>query len=547
MVKPKAKKWLIGAGLLFAVGMVAAFLTASYLSRKFEPYLRDQAIAYLQKRFNSDVQLAWLKVRLPKASPLRLLLTKGRGAIARVEGSGIVLRRRESSNYPPLLTIRHFTFDADLGTLWGPRRTVPRVALEGVEIQVPPRGDRPRFGGGSKEPPAPPSDQSEQTGVVIEKVQIQDLTLRLLPKDPAKVPLKFGIHHLNLQSAGTGVPMKYDADFTNPKPPGHIHSVGSFGPWSADEPGDTPMSGDYTFENADLGVFNGIAGILQSKGSFQGTLDTVNAHGEASVPDFRLKSAGNPVPLSTKFEVQVDGTNGNTILKPVQATLGSTRFITSGGVIKHDEDARRRIDLTVSMPDGKLDDLLRLAMKGAPFMVGRIHLDTKISIPPLSSKVREKLLLDGRFEVTGGKFLQSKIQDQIDGLSRRGQGQPDNQQIDEVVSSMSGNFRLENERLTFRSLTFGVTGAWVNLAGSYLLDGDVLDMHGSLRLKAKVSQTQSGWKRWALKPVDPFFSKNGAGTFLKIQVVGTSRAPKFGLDKGPKDDKEAAERASARK
>ena len=95
--------------------------------------------------------------------------------------------------------------------------------------------------------------------------------------------------------------MKYDADFTNPKPPGHIHSVGSFGPWSADEPGDTPLAGDYSFENADLGVFNGIAGILQSKGSFQGTLDTVNAHGEASVPDFRLKSAGNPVPLTTKF------------------------------------------------------------------------------------------------------------------------------------------------------------------------------------------------------------------------------------------------------
>ena len=183
--------------------------------------------------------------------------------------------------------------------------------------------------------------------------------------------------------------------------------------------------------------------------------------------------------------MQVDGTNGNTILKPVQATLGSTRFITSGGVIKHDEDTRRRIDLTVSMPDGRLNDLLRLAMKGAPFMEGRIHLDTKISIPPLSSKVREKLLLDGRFEVTDGKFLRSKIQDQIDGLSRRGQGQPNNQEIDEVVSSMSGNFRLESERLTFRSLTFGVTGAWVNLAGSYLLDGDVLDMHGSLRLKSQ--------------------------------------------------------------
>ena len=544
MVRLKKRQWLIATGLFFVLGMLAAYIAASRLSRKFEPYLREQAIEYLQKRFNSDVQLATLKVRLPRSSPIRLVLTKGRGAIARVEGFGIVLRHRESGNYPPLLTIRHFTFDADLGTIWGSRKTVPRVALDGVEIQVPPRGSRPRFGGGNKQAA---NEQSAEAGVLIEKVQIQDLTLVLLPKDPSKVPLKFGIHHLNLQSAGNGVPMKYDADFTNAKPPGHIHSVGSFGPWSADEPGDTPLAGDYTFENADLGVFNGIAGILNSRGAFQGTLDTVNAHGDASVPDFRLKSAGNPVPLTTKFEVQVDGTNGNTILKPVYATLGSTRFTTSGGVIKHDEDARRRIDLTVSMPDGRLNDLLRLAMKGAPFMEGRIHLDTKISIPPLSSKVREKLKLDGRFEVTDGKFLRSTVQDQIDGLSRRGQGQPNNQEIDEVVSSMAGNFRLESEQLTFRSLTFGVTGAWVNLAGNYELDSDVLDMHGSLRLKAKVSQTQSGWKRWALKPVDPFFSKNGAGTFLKIQVVGTSRAPKFGLDKGKKDQKEMADRAAEKK
>jgi hypothetical protein len=29
--------------------------------------------------------------------------------------------------------------------------------------------------------------------------------------------------------------------------------------------------------------------------------------------------------------------------------------------------------------------------------------------------------------------------------------------------------------------------------------------------------------------VDPFFSKNGAGTFLRIAVQGSSRQPKFGL------------------
>jgi hypothetical protein len=39
-----------------------------------------------------------------------------------------------------------------------------------------------------------------------------------------------------------------------------------------------------------------------------------------------------------------------------------------------------------------------------------------------------------------------------------------------------------------------------------------------------------GWKRWLAKPIDHFFEKNGAGTFLKIQVVGKTSKPEFGLD-----------------
>jgi hypothetical protein len=48
----------------------------------------------------------------------------------------------------------------------------------------------------------------------------------------------------------------------------------------------------------------------------------------------------------------------------------------------------------------------------------------------------------------------------------------------------------------------------------------------------------TGWKRWVLKPVDPFFTKNGAGTFLRIKVEGTADQPKFGLDRGKKDEAE---------
>src|SRR6185295_8157243 len=98
------------------------------------------------------------------------------------------------------------------------------------------------------------------------------------------------------------------------------------------------ISGGYDFNNADLGVFKGVAGILDSTGQFEGSLSSISVQGKASVPDFRLKKPGNAVPLTTTFEVLVDGTNGNTILKPVVGTLGTTKFTTSGGVLKHEED-----------------------------------------------------------------------------------------------------------------------------------------------------------------------------------------------------------------
>ena len=95
--------------------------------------------------------------------------------------------------------------------------------------------------------------------------------------------------------------------------------------------------------------------------------------------------AGNPLPLSTTFEALVDGTNGNTVLQPVRATLGHTNFTTAGAVIKNEEYSKRSINLDVTMPNGDMRDLLRLAMKGPPFMEGFINMKSSIDIPPLTS------------------------------------------------------------------------------------------------------------------------------------------------------------------
>lgn len=523
----RKKKWLLIAGIAAAAFFAAVFIAAHFIVKHFEPIVREQAIEYLRERFHSDVELQALHLKLPRMSAFQVVRKHGRGAKVAVDCEGLSMWFGGARNLPPLFGIKKLVFVIDLGTLLDQQKTVDAVAIEGMTINIPPKDSRLQFSGGSS------SGQGgvKPMDVLIKEAHIKDALLTIEPKDKTRHPLRFEIDHLMLTSVGRYPPMNYNGTVKIPKPPGQVNSNGSFGPWSADEPGDTPLNGHYTFEKADLGVFNGIAGTLGSAGQFEGTLDSLRAHGEAVVPDFRLKMTGHPVPLSTYFDVLVDGMNGDTILQPVKARLGNTFFTTTGAVIKHQDQAKRSIDLQVSMPNGDLRDLLTLASKGPPFMQGRVTLNTKIRIPPLTGTVKEKLLLDGRFKVRDAMFLRSSIQNQIDQLSRRGQGQPGNQEIDSVVSHMAGSFRLENEVMTFRSLSFGVTGAEVDLAGDYDLDKDTLDFHGSLKLVAKVSEMVTGWKRWVLKAVDPLFSKHGAGTYLPIKVEGSSHHPEFGLEK----------------
>jgi hypothetical protein len=539
---------LFSVAAILVVCGVGMYLVGKNLVTHFESQIREQAILYLRDRFDSEVEMSSLHVAIPALSPIKTFWNKGRGVLARVEGGGLLLRHKGRKDIPPLITLKSFLFEVDLAALLEPKRKIAHITLNGMQISIPPKGSEPRFGSSEKQTPAAGDKTVKRKNfrsVVVEEILVTNARLIILPKDSKKVPLTFDIYNLRLGSAAKDTAMKYEAVLTNPKPAGIILSKGTFGPWAAEAPGDTPLNGDYEFKDADLSVFQGIAGILQSTGHFEGTLSGISATGEARVPDFRLKMSGNPVPLSTRFEVGVDGTNGNTTLKPVYATLGKTQFTVSGGVIKHDGDTQKTISLDARVPKGRLEDFLSLAVKGTPIMQGEISLKTKIEIPPLSGKVKEKLILDGVFKVLEGKFLRTTIQDQIDNLSRRAQGQPKNEKIDEVFARMTGDFHLEGEAITFRSLSFMVPGAAIDLAGNYKMDQDELDFHGNLRLDAKISQTMTGWKHWVAKPLDPFFAKNGAGTFLLIKIDGPPKSPRFGRDRGPKSERPTVQATSA--
>jgi hypothetical protein len=51
-----------------------------------------------------------------------------------------------------------------------------------------------------------------------------------------------------------------------------------------------------------------------------------------------------------------------------------------------------------------------------------------------------------------------------------------------------------------------------------------------LRLQARASRTQTGWKSVVLKVFDPMLDGDGVGTVLPIMITGTKDHPQFGVD-----------------
>ena len=409
------------------------------------------------------------------------------------------------------------------------------VELHGLQIMIPPKGQRSAM---------PKTKKSHgKISLFIDKIVCDQTTLTIMTDKPNKVPLQFQIHSLTLTRVGNNKPMHFVAQLVNPKPLGNIATSGNFGPWDADEPSDSPVNGSYSFTHADLSTTHGIAGMLSSQGKYSGQLDTINVDGTTDTPDFSVDVSGHKVDLKTQFHAIVNGTNGNTYLQPVKAHFLHTDITASGEVVRAQGQPGHDIHLDVTIDKGRIEDLLQLGVKtDPPVMTGNVKLKTKFYLPPGNQPVNQKLQLKGNFSVENISFTNDKIQKKMDQLSLRSRGKAaeakdlDNEKgvqlpgQEDVQANMNGDFDLANGKLRLPRLVCTVPGAEIQLAGVYTLDGRQFDFTGHARMQASVSSIVGGWKGKLLTPLDPFFSKHGAGTEIPIKITGTNANPHFGLN-----------------
>jgi hypothetical protein len=513
--------------VLIAAGLIAGEIVL----HRAGPMMKQKVVDTLSARFDSRVELDSFSVSLVKGFE--------------VSGAGLKLYPNHLQMNGPLLAVDRFSFHAfDWRQLFRTPMVINRLEVSGLNIHLPPKQQRANLPDFDRTGSAP--GKHSPIKIQVGEIDIDHADLILDTSKPGKVPLSFDIGSIRLDSTGPGRPMKFHAILVNPKPVGNIDSTGDFGPFDAGSPGDTPIDGDYSFSHADLSTLKGIGGMLASTGHYAGQLDQIAVDGTTTTPDFRLDIAGHPVPLNTKFHAIVDGLNGDTHLEPVDAWLAQTHIVARGDVVRVPGRNGHDIRLDVTVGPGRMQDLLQLAVKTEPPLItGHAQLHTSFELPPGPESVTSKLQLNGDFTISDAHFSNDKFQSAVDQLSLRGQGKAAeaNQERDarkdggaggaeaaDISSEMHGNFIFLNDRLTVNGLDYQVPGADIAMNGVYTLDGQTFDFHGVARLQAHVSQMVTGWKSILLKPVDPIFAKNGAGTQVPIAVTGTRSDPKIGLD-----------------
>ena len=514
------RKWAAVLAMIFLALLVISIVISPWV-KSLVQYRIDE---YLRTEFDSDVQVGQIHVWLfPRI---------------RVEASDVVLRHAGQLQLPPLMQIRKLSLKAGLLSLLQTPSHIKQMELDGLQLHIPARNR-------SQNPWQLSEGQSlgDKYPVLIETIHAENALLVTLPKQPGKKARKFPIQHLEIHNLSFGRPASFIATLTNPVPVGTIHAMGQFGPWNAVEPASTPVAGNYTFKNADLGTIHGISGTLLSDGKFDGPLDYIQVNGSTETPNFALRISNNPVNLRTQFSAIVDGTDGDTILKSVEGQFAHTVVFATGKVIEGSDHKGKRILLHAVVNRGMVQDLLRLAMKsGQPTMVGNVRLNTDLQIIPGAGDLLDRLQLAGQFSVSDARFTSARIQDKVDSLSRRGQGHPRDKDLT-AVSQLRGAFSVSNASVDFSRLDFDVTGADVELTGRYNLDQGEINFHGNLLLSARVSQTTTGIKSFLLRALDPFFAKNGAGTDLPIRITGTREKPSFSLDFHHKSKSSSASQA----
>jgi len=310
--------------------LVALLLGAGIvLGRKFWPFSEKSVIEDLAEASDSTVTI---RSYHPTYFPVPGCVVEG-------------IEFRHGNDHFRLITIERMRIQGSYAGIL--TRHVLRITTERARVFIPPVGSREVF-------------HSRHSNLVVDELVANGSSVSFLSDDKNKQPMRFDVHDARFTGVRWGSPISYRLKFHNPNPPGELAVSGNFGPWADGHHEDTPLSGGYKFDHADLSVYGAITGTLNSDGKFGGAFKHLNVSGFTDIPDFEVKDGGHKVRLRARFDAFVNATNGDTFLNQVQANFGRTSVIAAGSVAGSKEEKGKMAKLNLKSHNGRIEDILGL-------------------------------------------------------------------------------------------------------------------------------------------------------------------------------------------
>ena len=501
--------WLIIGGSLIVIG---ALVGTVLLAGKW-PYTQQAVTKALQDRFARPVQIR--NFRRTYFPP---------GCVA----EGVSFLHRNHKDLPPLITVQTLIIRGSYNGLLRIHPRVDEVEVKGLHVLIPPPSPS-----GQPSGVVPLTTSTTGASITIGEIKTDGALLEFMPRLPGQETFKLQIQRLKLDNVGEGGVISYHAVLLNTEPPGEIRSEGKVGPWDENDPGSTPVKGSYTYEHANLSVFDGLSGTLSSQGKFSGTIGRIDTSGEIDVPDFRVSGSSHPVHLDSNFQAVVDGTNGDTYLQNVDSHFERTTVTAKGSVAGHPGQHGKTVRLEMAVNTGRIEDLLFLVTdEKRPALTGSITLNAKVEVPAGPPGFLRKLDVVGSCGIGSGQFTSPRLQQPVNALTQSADGENKKQQAedpDTVLSQLSGQVSAKNGVATLSNVSFTAPSTRAQIHGTYNLVDRKVDLHGVLYTNGKLDDTTSGFKALVLNAVGPLLKQKSV-TVVPFAIGGTSSHPSFALD-----------------
>jgi hypothetical protein len=482
------------------------------------PFTRAAITKSLQEQSGSQVQIA----------TFRQTFFPHPGCVA----ENVTFRHGPSSGTQPFMTLQRLTVVGSYTGLL--THHISQIRAEQLHLLISRGGQN--AGGQS----SPLQTGSTTSGVSIGQIIADGARIEIIEEDGSSQPLVITAPRLSVNNIADSHPFSYHAVVMIPEPRGVIDVSGRFGPWKSGDPGQTPLSGSYALQHADLSVFGGIAGILDGQGKFSGVLQRIQTDGTTDVPDFELTDTRRPVHLATSFHVLVNGLNGDVVLQPLLAHTGKTTVVFAGDIASPSKGTGKTISVDMDSAKARVQDILRpFVSDSQPPMTGSITFRSRVNIPSGKGAFLDRIHLDGDFGIAGGQYTNPETQKNVDVMSARAEGKADQVEDKEdkdhnnydpgrVISNVKGHVQVRRGVAHLTNLSFDVPGASALVNGTFDLHNEHVKMDGTAHIEAELSQATTGVKSVLLKLIQPLaHKKKEQGSTVEVKVAGTYQNPSF--------------------